>query len=76
MTPEEARRTPLRRHRPFALYWVARVSGTFALQMQAVAVAWQMYDLTRDPLDLGLVGLVQFVPAVLLVLIAGHVADR
>jgi MFS family permease len=76
MTPEEARRAPLRRHRPFALYWVARVSGTFALQMQAVAVAWQMYDLTRNPLDLGLVGLTQFIPAVLLVLIAGHVADR
>ena len=76
MTPEEARRVPLRRHRPFALYWIARVSGTFALQMQAVAVAWQMYDLTRNPLDLGLVGLVQFIPAALFVLIAGHFADR
>jgi MFS family permease len=76
MTPEEARRVPLRRHRPFALYWIARVSGTVALQMQAVAVAWQMYDLTRNPLDLGLVGLVQFVPAALFVLIAGHFADR
>jgi MFS family permease len=76
MISEEGRRVSLRRHRPFALYWIARVSGTFALQMQAVAVAWQMYELTRDPLDLGLVGLVQFVPAVLLVLVAGHVADR
>src|SRR5262245_11678385 len=66
----------LRRHRPFALYWVARVSSTVALQMQAVAVSWQMYDLTRNPLDLGLVGLVQFLPAALLVLVAGHVADR
>jgi MFS family permease len=66
----------LRQHRPFALYWVARVSSTVALQMQAVAVSWQMYDLTRNPLDLGLVGLTQFIPAVLLVLIAGHVADR
>ena len=44
--------------------------------MQTVAVAWQMYDLTRDPLDLGLVGLTQFVPAVLFVLVAGHIADR
>ena len=66
----------LRRHRPFALYWVSRVSSTIALQMQAVAVSWQMYDLTRNPLDLGLVGLTQFVPAALLVLVAGHVADR
>jgi MFS family permease len=66
----------LRRHRPFALYWVARVSSTVALQMLAVAVSWQMYDLTRNPLDLGLVGLVQFLPSALLVLVAGHVADR
>ena len=76
MTAEPARRVPLRRHRPFALYWVARVSGTFALQMQAVAVAWQMYDLTRNPLDLGLVGLTQFIPAAMFVLLAGHFADR
>jgi MFS family permease len=47
-----------------------------ALQMQAVAVAWQMYDTTHNPLDLGLVGLTQFIPAALFVLVAGHVADR
>jgi MFS family permease len=66
----------LRNHRPFALYWVSRVSSTIALQMQAVAVAWQMYDITHNPLDLGLVGLTQFIPAALFVLVAGHVADR
>jgi MFS family permease len=44
--------------------------------MQAVAVAWQMYDITHNPLDLGLVGLIQFIPAILFVLIAGHIADR
>jgi MFS family permease len=76
MTHDEAPRAPLRHHRPFALYWVSRVSSTVALQMQAVAVSWQMYDLTRNPLDLGLVGLTQFIPAALLVLVAGHVADR
>jgi MFS family permease len=76
MSPDDATRTPLRQHRPFALYWVSRVSSTVALQMQTVAVSWQMYDLTRNPLDLGLVGLTQFIPAVLLVLVAGHVADR
>jgi MFS family permease len=76
MTSDDALAAPLRRHRPFALYWVARVSGTVALQMQAVAVGWQMYDLTRDPLDLGLVGLTQFIPAALFVLVAGHAADR
>jgi MFS family permease len=44
--------------------------------MLAVAVGWQIYELTNDPLALGLVGLAQFVPALLLLLIAGHVADR
>ena len=76
MTLDDDSAVPLRRHRPFALYWVTRVNSTIALQMQAVAVSWQMYDLTRNPLDLGLVGLVQFVPAALFVLVAGHVADR
>ena len=39
-------------------------------------MAWQMYDITHNPLDLGLVGLTQFIPAALFVLVAGHVADR
>jgi MFS family permease len=76
MTPDDVSRALLRHHRLFALYWVSRVSSTIALQMQAVAVGWQMYDITRNPLDLGLVGLTQFVPAALFVLVAGHVADR
>jgi MFS family permease len=64
------------RERPFVQYWIARFASTIALHMQAVAVGWQMYDLTGNPLDLGLVGLVQFLPAFLLVLVAGHFADR
>jgi MFS family permease len=76
MSLDDALRVPIWRHRPFTFYWIARVSSTVALQMQAVAVSWQMYDLTRNPLDLGLVGLVQFIPAALFVLVAGHVADR
>jgi MFS family permease len=64
------------RHQPFVFFWLARTSTTIALQMQAVAVSWQMYGLTHDPLDLGLVGLTQFIPAALFVLVAGHVADR
>ncbi len=64
------------RHRPFLLFWCARVASTGAFQMQAVAIGWQLYDLTQDPLDLGLVGLVQFVPVVALSLLVGHVADR
>src|SRR4051812_50222958 len=76
MSVADAPPTSLRHHRPFALYWVSRVSSMIALQMQNVAVAWQMYGLTHDPLDLGLVGLTQFIPAALFVLVAGHVADR
>jgi MFS family permease len=76
MSVEDAPPPSLRHHRPFALYWVSRVSSMIALQMQAVAVAWQMYDITHNPLDLGLVGLTQFIPAALFVLVAGHIADR
>jgi MFS family permease len=69
--PPSVLREPL-----FVRFWIARLSTTIALTMQAAAVGWQMYDLTRDPFDLGLVGLVQFVPSFLLVLVAGHFADR
>jgi MFS family permease len=76
MNPNAAANASLMRHRPFVYYWLARISATIALQMQAVAVSWQLYELTRDPLDLGLVGLTQFIAAALLVLVAGHFADR
>jgi MFS family permease len=54
----------------------ARFLSVTATEMQAVAVAWQIYSLTHRPLDLGLVGLAQFAPGVFLFLLAGHVADR
>jgi MFS family permease len=60
----------------FIRYWFARVIGTLANQMLMVALAWQMYDLTNSAWDLGLVGLLQFIPALLLTLPAGHFADR
>ncbi len=55
---------------------VARFFLVAALEMQSVAVGWQIYDITRRPLDLGLVGLAQFLPVVFLFLPAGHAADR
>lgn len=64
------------RHGAFLRYWVARFLTTFAAQIVSVAVGWQIYDLTRDPFDLGLVGIVQFIPSLLLVLVTGAVADR
>jgi len=64
------------RHRNFRYYLPARFLATGASEMQAVAVAWQIYGLTGRPLDLGLVGLAQFLPGILLFLLAGHTADR
>ena len=63
-------------HRPFQMFWSARVFASIALQMQSVAVGWQVYEITKRPLDLGLVGLAQFLPGIFLFLVAGHLADR
>ena len=64
------------RYRDFAVYAAARFCATLCWTMLDVAVGWQVYQLTRNPLDLGFVGLAQFLPFVLLVLPAGHTADR
>jgi MFS family permease len=64
------------RHGSLTRFWLARVATAVALQMQGVAVGWQLYDLTSNPIDLGLVGLVQFVPVVLLLLVSGQIVDR
>jgi hypothetical protein len=66
----------LMRQRSFVLFWFARTLSNGAFMMQGVAIAWQIYDLTNDPLDLGLVGLVQFFPLLLLSVVIGQVADR
>jgi MFS family permease len=60
----------------FSLYQLARFCIVLATEMQSVAVGWQVYEITKRPLDLGLVGLAQFLPGVLLFLVSGHVADR
>ena len=64
------------RHRDFACYCGSRFVSALAIQMQNVAVGWRVYDLTGDPLALGLVGLAGFLPAICLALVTGHVADR
>lgn len=66
----------LRRQQAFMRLWAARFAGTAAQQMLMVAVGWHMYELTGSAWDLGLVGLYQFAPALLLALYAGHVVDR
>ncbi|MEX0941153.1 MAG: MFS transporter [Pseudomonadales bacterium] len=60
----------------FRFYVAARFLTTLAVQMQSVAIGWQVYEITGDPLDLGLIGLAQFLPFVILVLPAGQVADK
>ncbi len=64
------------RHRAFAAFWFARIASGFGFQMLSVAVGWQIYAITGRALDLGLIGLAQFIPSVLLTLPAGHVADQ
>ncbi len=63
-------------HRQFNLFQAARLLAVLASQMQSVAIGWQVYAVTRRPMDLAWVGLAQFFPALLLSLITGHVADR
>ena len=64
------------RNRTFVFYWAGRVAAVMAYQMLAVGVGWQVYSLTNSALDLGLIGLSQFLPSIVLVLVTGHVADR
>jgi MFS family permease len=60
----------------FRYYMTARFLITASSEMQSVAIGWQVYNLTHRPRDLGLVGLSQFLPGILLFLVAGHTADR
>ena len=63
-------------HPGFVLFQIARFLIVAAVEMQAVAVGWQVYEITKRPLDLGYVGLAQFLPAILLFPISGHASDR
>lgn len=64
------------RNRDFRLYQFVRLFSIVAFEMQSVAVGWQIYEITHRAIDLGYVGLAQFLPGVLLFLVAGHAADR
>src|ERR1043165_291172 len=64
------------RNRDLRLYLFIRFATTLGTQIQSVAVGWQVYDITRDPVALGYVGLSIFLPMLLLVLPAGDLADR
>ena len=66
----------LLRHPAYVRFLYVRVAASIALQIQVVAVGWQMYELTNSPFHLGLIGLVQFIPAIGLFVLTGHVADH
>ena len=69
-------RPDLAQQRPFVLFWLARLASTMGYQMLALTIGWKIYEITNSAFDLGLVGLIQFVPAVVLTLLIGHAADR
>jgi MFS family permease len=79
-TPNATLRTKVGRvafqHADYRYFWMARVLGVLAIEMQITALSWQVYQLTGQALDLGLVGLAQFLPFLLLFLVSGTVADR
>src|ERR1700690_2548610 len=62
--------------RDFRRYQLARVTAILGAEAQSVAVAWQVYSITHRALDLGYTGLALFLPGLLFLLPAGHVADR
>jgi MFS family permease len=68
--------TPLYRVRPFRLLFITRVASTTATQMLAVIVGWQVYELTDSPFHLGMIGLVQVLPSLLLLLASGYIVDH
>jgi MFS family permease len=76
MTELRAQTLSVLRHPELLRFLLARFLAALAAQMQIVAVGWQMYAITRDPLDLGLIGLSQFIPFIALILPAGHAADH
>lgn len=64
------------RHREFNLFLFVRFALVFAWSMQFVIIEWQVYDLTKDPLSLGIIGLMEIIPAVCVALFAGHIVDQ
>ena len=68
--------TSLLQYPSFVWLWFTRTATTAAFHMQGVAVGWQLYEMTGSPIDLGIVGFIQFLPLVVLNLVVGQVTDR
>lgn len=67
---------PILHQTGFIPFLIARVFAMFAMQIQAIVIAWHLYDVTKDPMALAWSGLAQFIPMALCLPIAGDVADR
>jgi MFS family permease len=63
-------------YRAFTMFWIGRIVSILSFQMLVVAIGWQLYTLTGSALNLGLLGIAQFVPMFILTPLVGHVADR
>lgn len=74
--PQEGAEASLLHNRTFVAFWLARTCSSFGFQMFSVAVSWQIYAITHSAMALGMIGLMQFLPSVLLALPAGHLADQ
>ena len=68
--------TSLLKYPSFVRFWFTRTASTGAFHMQGVAIGWQLYEMTGNPIDLGIVGFLQFLPLVVLNLVVGQVTDR
>ena len=64
------------RYKEFNIFLLARFSMVFAWSMQFIVIEWQVYSLTKDPLSLGIIGLMEVIPAVGMALFAGHIVDQ
>jgi MFS family permease len=64
------------RHPEFRFYIIARFFFILVLSMQATLISWKVYEITRDPFSIGMIGLIEFVPAVIMALYSGHIIDR
>jgi MFS family permease len=64
------------RHPEFRFYIIARFFFILVLSMQATLISWKVYEITKDPFSIGLIGLIEFVPAVIMALYSGHIIDR
>src|ERR1700753_2023485 len=76
LSPTPASTGTLLQQPSFLYFLVSRTLSRFSSQIGAVAIGWEIYDLTGSAFDLGMGGLVQFMPTALLVFVAGHAADK